>query len=91
MTDQEKVTLAFDMLEDADVMQEYDDRVWISVDRDLWNDFNRTIGREELVFYTLNKIRADVLRDDFAGIKELLAHVHDDVLHKYIPAQEKDE
>jgi hypothetical protein len=40
MTDQEKVTLAFDMLEDAEVMQVFDNEVWIKVDREMWNEFN---------------------------------------------------
>lgn len=40
MTDFEKVTLAFDMLEDAEVMQVFDNEVWIKVDREMWNEFN---------------------------------------------------
>ena len=40
MTDQEKVELAFDMLEDAEVMQVFDNEVWIKVDREMWNEFN---------------------------------------------------
>jgi hypothetical protein len=40
MTDFEKVELAFDMLEDAEVMQVFDDEVWIKVDREMWNEFN---------------------------------------------------
>lgn len=40
MTDRDRVTLAFDMLEDAEVMQEFDDSVWIKVDRELWEAFN---------------------------------------------------
>lgn len=39
MTDQEKVSMAFDMLEDAEVMQEFDDSVWIKVDKELWEAF----------------------------------------------------
>lgn len=39
MTDQEKVGLAFDILEDAEIMQEFDDSVWIKVDRALWEAF----------------------------------------------------
>jgi hypothetical protein len=40
MTDFEKVELAFDILEDAEVMQVFDDEVWIKVDRAMWNEFN---------------------------------------------------
>lgn len=40
MTDFEKVELAFDMLEDAEVMQVFDNEVWIKVDREMWNEFN---------------------------------------------------
>ena len=40
MTDQEKVTLAFDMLEDAEVMQVFDNEVWVKLDREMWNEFN---------------------------------------------------
>jgi len=40
MTDEEKVTLAFDMLEDAEVMQVFDNEVWVKLDREMWNEFN---------------------------------------------------
>ena len=40
MNDQEKVTLAFDMLEDAEVMQVFDNEVWVKLDREMWNEFN---------------------------------------------------
>ena len=40
MTDFEKIELAFDLLEDAEVMQEFDDSVWIKVDREMWEQFN---------------------------------------------------
>ena len=40
MTDFEKIELAFDMLEDAEVMQEFDDCVWVKIDRDMWEKFN---------------------------------------------------
>lgn len=39
MTDFEKIELAFDILEDADVMQEFDDVIWISVDKTMWDAF----------------------------------------------------
>ena len=47
MTDQEKVTLAFDMLEDADVVQVFDDEVWVKLDREMWNEFNGITDDEE--------------------------------------------
>ena len=39
MTDEVKVTMAFDILDGADVMQEFDDSVWIKVDKELWEAF----------------------------------------------------
>lgn len=36
MTDWDKVSLAFDILENADVMHEFDDSVWVRVDREAW-------------------------------------------------------
>jgi hypothetical protein len=47
MTDQDKVSLAFDMLEDAEVMQEFDDSVWIKVDKELWEAFNTAPPTED--------------------------------------------
>jgi hypothetical protein len=47
MTDFEKVELAFDILEDAEVMQVFDDEVWIKVDREMWNEFNGVEDDEE--------------------------------------------
>ena len=46
MTDHEKIELAFDMLEDAEVMQEFDDCMWIKVDKELWEAFNGTPTEE---------------------------------------------
>lgn len=41
MDDMEKVSLAFDILEDAEVMEVFDDdTLWIKVDKDLWDKFN---------------------------------------------------
>ena len=40
MSDWDKVKLAFDILENADVTGEFDDCVWIRIDRDLWEAFN---------------------------------------------------
>lgn len=39
MDDQEKVALAFDILEDADVVEEFETTVWLKVDRELWEKF----------------------------------------------------
>ena len=40
MTDQERVSMAFDLLDDAELVQEFDDSVWIKVDKELWEAFN---------------------------------------------------
>jgi hypothetical protein len=47
MTDFEKVELAFDILEAAEVMQEFDNDLWIKVDRAMWNEFNGVEDDEE--------------------------------------------
>lgn len=47
MTDFEKVELAFDILEAAEVMQVFDDDLWIKVDRAMWNEFNGITDDEE--------------------------------------------
>lgn len=39
MTDWDSVALAFDILENADVMQEFDEYLWIQVDREQWEQF----------------------------------------------------
>jgi hypothetical protein len=39
MNDNKKTELAFDLLNDAEVMQEFDDSVWLQVDRDTWLEF----------------------------------------------------
>lgn len=36
--------LAAEILDDAEVLQEFDDHVWIKVDRDLWREF---MGEDE--------------------------------------------
>jgi hypothetical protein len=38
--DWNKVSLAFDLLENADVMEEFDTTLWISVDRETWEAFH---------------------------------------------------
>ena len=40
MSDWDKVRLAFDLLENADVMQRFQHEVWIEVDREMWEAFN---------------------------------------------------
>ena len=42
MTDWDKVEAAFDLLEDAEVMQEFDDSLWIKVDRELWEKLHQS-------------------------------------------------
>jgi hypothetical protein len=39
LNDWDKVSLAFDILENAEVMQEFDTTLWIQVDRALWEAF----------------------------------------------------
>ena len=38
MDDFEKVSLAFDILSDADIVEEFDDALFIRVDKAMWND-----------------------------------------------------
>ena len=38
MTDMDKVTLAFDLLEDADIVEEFEDTLFIKVDKQMWNE-----------------------------------------------------
>jgi len=39
MNDWDKVSLAFDLLENADVMEEFEDYLWIKVNRYDWEAF----------------------------------------------------
>lgn len=39
MSDSELVGLAFDLLEDADVIEVFSDSVFLKVDRELWDQF----------------------------------------------------
>jgi hypothetical protein len=41
MADWDKVSLAFDVLENADVMEEFEDYLWIRVNREDWEAFFR--------------------------------------------------
>lgn len=43
MNDFEIVDMAFNILEDAEVMQEFDDSVWIKVDKESWDKFQEAI------------------------------------------------
>ena len=48
MSDWDRVALAFDVLDDADVMQQFEEQVWLRVDADLWRQFCREVyGMEE--------------------------------------------
>ena len=40
MNDGEKMALAFDILVSAEVTGEFNDCVWVRIDRDLWEAFN---------------------------------------------------
>jgi hypothetical protein len=46
MTDHEKITLAFDVLEDAQVVQELGEYTWLKVDRKLWLEFINAGGKD---------------------------------------------
>ena len=39
MNDFEKVSLAFDILSDADIVEEFEDTLFIKVDKQMWNEF----------------------------------------------------
>jgi hypothetical protein len=41
MTDWDRVALAFDVLESAEVMQEFADDVWIRVNREDWEELKQ--------------------------------------------------
>jgi hypothetical protein len=45
--EQTRAKLALDILNDADVMQEFDDEVWVQVNKDDWNEFNGGTDDEE--------------------------------------------
>jgi hypothetical protein len=47
MNDFEKIELAFDILEAAEVMQVFDDCVWVKIDREMWNEFNDITDDED--------------------------------------------
>jgi len=43
MNDFEIVDMAFDILDDAEVVQEFDKSVWIKVDKELWEKFQEAM------------------------------------------------
>lgn len=45
--EQARAKLALDILSDADVMQEFDDQVWVQIDKDNWNEFNGSTDDDE--------------------------------------------
>jgi hypothetical protein len=45
--EQTRAKLALDILNDADVMQEFDDEVWVQIDKDSWKEFNGDTDDEE--------------------------------------------
>jgi hypothetical protein len=47
MNDFEKVGLAFDILNDADIVQEFEDTLFIKVDKAMWNEFWDNKERED--------------------------------------------
>ena len=48
MSDWDKVSLAFDLLDGADVMEQFEDCVWLRVDAELWQQFCREVyGMED--------------------------------------------
>ena len=46
--EQTRAKLALDILNDADVMQEFDDEVWVQIDKDSWNEFCKEDDFENL-------------------------------------------
>lgn len=44
--------LAIDTLSEAEVMQEFDDALWVKVDRELWEMFQEQLNDRSLVTFT---------------------------------------
>jgi|DEB19_MinimDraft_3_1074340.scaffolds.fasta_scaffold56838_5 hypothetical protein len=44
--------LAIDTLSDAEVMQEFDDTLWVKIDRELWEMFQEQLNDRSLVTFT---------------------------------------
>lgn len=48
MNDWDKVSLAFDILDSADVMEQFEGSVWLRVDAELWQQFCQEVyGMED--------------------------------------------
>jgi hypothetical protein len=45
--DDRQAELAVAILNDADVMQEFDNEVWVQIDKDSWNEFNGSTDDDE--------------------------------------------
>jgi hypothetical protein len=45
MENETRAALAVEILDDANVMQEFDDHVWIQVDREQWEEFTKEQGQ----------------------------------------------
>jgi hypothetical protein len=48
LTDWQKVELAFDILEGSEVMHEFDDCIWISVDKEMYLQLNGSTTKGDL-------------------------------------------
>lgn len=48
MSDWDRIALAFDMLESAEVLHEFDDSVTLRVDAELWRDFVLLCKKEDI-------------------------------------------
>ena len=48
LTDWQKVELAFDILEGSEAMHEFDDRIWISVDKEMYLQLNGSTNKGDL-------------------------------------------
>lgn len=64
MNDWDKIALAFDMLETAEVLHEFDDSVTLRIDGELWRDFvmfhkqeqcDHTFERDEMMINVCTK------------------------------------
>ena len=43
----EKAELAFEMLADAELVEVFDDTVYVAIDKEMWNEFNSETDTEE--------------------------------------------
>jgi len=85
MTDFEKIELAFDILEDAEVMQVFDDDVWIKVDKEMWNEFHGKADDTKQAELAVAMIEESRLLDTDGGLvwievsRELYEEFHNNV------------